>query len=188
VYSSTAGASETRIASITLDVDAYYDIPQLSTEECNHERDFVVTDLQYIDVENIAISVIRTTMSNIDPTTLLPVHTSEPRIYFLNTVTMKVRDDGVQWNSLQQDQTLLLQEGSGLCPAAKRMPQLGSIITEVAVSSIQLGWAFIRIPLYGVHTVQSWSRSIGCPLVSRGHSALQLESCGAIAMSLKPFF
>ena len=82
-----------------------------------------------------------------------------------------------------------VQTQGQLCPAQRRMPQFGSLLTEAVVASI----LFVRMPfnviLNGVYTFNQWTLERGdeCPLITRGHSAL-LTACGSNAFSLKSFF
>lgn len=164
----------------------------LTMTDCTREVDFIVTGMQYIDTENIAISVLRTTPQMINPRTMQPftdragVDTvSRTVTYFLNTITMQIRENRA-W-STEVPQAVHTQ--GQLCPAQRSMPQVGSMITETIVAGIM----FVRMPLNvvlnGVYIFPQWTKERGeeCPLITRGHTLL-LTACGSQALSLKPFF
>lgn len=46
--------------------------PRLNMEDCTKTFDFIVTGMQYIDAENVAVSVLRSTPERINPRTLQP--------------------------------------------------------------------------------------------------------------------
>lgn len=59
--------------------------------------------MQYIDYENIAVSVLRSTPEMIDPWTLQPKDPANDNVthtvtYFLSTVTMQIRE-GKAWQT-----------------------------------------------------------------------------------------
>lgn len=64
--------------------------------------DMVVTGMDYIDVENIAVSVLRSAPKMISPRTLRPIKpndgVSRTVTYFVHTETMQIRE-GVAWSS-----------------------------------------------------------------------------------------
>lgn len=157
--------------------------------DCNKTIDFIVTNMEYIDVENIAVSVLRTKPSLINPRTLQPnskddnfTHTVT---YFLNAVTMQLRE-GTAWAS-EVPQAAFTQ--GQLCPNQRRMPPFGSMVAQL----VSAGIYFIRMPfnviLNGVYIFNRWTQERGdeCPLITRGHSQL-LTGCGSNALSLKDFF
>ena len=164
--------------------------PKLSILDCKKVIDFIVTGMQYIDYENIAVSVLRTTPEKINPATLQPFPDREDNVthtvtYFLNTVTMQIREN-VSWAT---EIPQAVQTQGQLCPKQRRMPQFGSVITETIVASILLVKLPFNIILNGVYIFNQWTSPGGdrCPLITRGHTAL-LSGCESNALSLKPFF
>lgn len=161
--------------------------PTVDATMCDQQLDFVVTGMQYMDEENIAISVLRSTPANIDPTTLQPRQQAlaSTVTYFLHSKTMQVRE-GVSWKT---EIPQVAGTVGVLCPALRQMPQLGSIATELVVASI----LFVRTPFHlllnGVYMFPRWMRpgADTCPLVSHGHSGVR-TACGTRALSMKPFF
>ena len=160
--------------------------PEFQLEDCYKPMDIAVSSLEYIDVENVAVNIIRARLADTDPLTLVPKNFTTVT-YFLNTITMQIRKDRA-WNSLVAQS--VVQTQGRLCPAMRRMPNFGSLLTEIGVA----GTLLLRMPfnllLNGVYIFQGWSSSekvLICPLVTRGHSAL-LNACGGNALSLKEFF
>lgn len=77
--------------------------PNLDQNDCNKSIDFIVTGMDYIDTENIAVSVLRSMPSLIDPWTLQPKSPATDNFthtvtYFLNTITMQLRE-GTAWST-----------------------------------------------------------------------------------------
>jgi hypothetical protein len=171
--------------------------PVFDAQDCYVPMDIAVSSMEYINVENIAIQVVRATLADTNHTTLQPTNFTTVT-YFLNTITMQIREDRA-WNT-EVPQAIVATQGQ-LCPALRRMPQLGSFATELLVAGIH----FLKMPfntlLNGVYIFGRWSNSgvdgnghsnnknniQVCPLVTRGHTAV-LRACGSNAFSLKDFF
>jgi hypothetical protein len=168
---------------------SFTDTVAVDASVCNQTLNFLVTGMQYIDPENVAVSVLRSAPRHIHPRTLQPLVPNDgvtrTVTYFLNTNTMQIRE-GVSWKT--EVPQLLMTQG-WLCPALRRMPQVGSIMTELAASLV----LFVRTPFqlvlnsaYLFARYQSGSLD-RCPLASRGHSAVR-DGCGVAPFSLKDFF
>ncbi len=150
--------------------------PEMDMDVCDAMMDFVVTGMDYIDTENVAISVLRSHPRMINPRTLKSINPDDDNIthtvtYFLNTVTMQVREN-VAWSS-EVPQAMFTQ--GQLCPAQRRLPDFGSMVSELLVAGIH----FIKMPfniiLNGVYIFNRWTQPRGdqCPPITRGHSQLQ---------------
>jgi hypothetical protein len=162
-----------------------------------------VTSLEHINDENVAITVLRAPFSEYDVDTglLRPnARNASYRVYFLSTVTMALSD--VPW---EQDVVLdagkALQEGA-LCPAMRRLPNVGSFTAEIVVAGAELFRKALDVILMVPALVQMWRQGgdgddgrdrggegiimIACPLVTHGHSLLQ--RCGSDLLSLDEFF
>lgn len=137
--------------------------------DCDMPINFIVTGMEYIDTENIAISVLRSTPELIDVQTLQPISKTDnfthTVTFFLNTVTMQLRE-GTAWAS-EVPQAAFTQ--GQLCPNQRRMPPFGSMMSQV----ISAGIYFIRMPfnviLNGVYIFDRWTQERGdqCPLITR---------------------
>ena len=77
-------------------------MPTLDMTICNTTGNFVVTGMDYIDTENIAVSVLRSKPKHLNVTTLRALKANDgithTVTYFVNTVTMQIRE-GVAWQS-----------------------------------------------------------------------------------------
>jgi hypothetical protein len=157
----------------------------VAADQCDSQMiDFVVTGMQYINLENIAISVLRTTVADFDLETMSSRNTAKTVTYFLNTITLQIREN-IAWDT-EVPQAVLTQ--GQLCPDQRRLPQVGSILTENIVAAIELVRMPFNILLNGVYIFDSWKNRKQCPLITRGHTLLSSDSCGPEALSLKPFF
>jgi hypothetical protein len=158
----------------------------VAADQCDSQMiDFAVTGIQYINLENIAISVLRTTVADFDLETMSSRNGNGTTItYFLNTITMQIREN-IAWDT-EVPQAVLTQ--GQLCPDQRRLPQVGSIFTESLVATIQFLHMPFNLLLNGVYIFDSWKNHKECPLITRGHTLLSSDSCGADALSLKPFF
>jgi hypothetical protein len=97
---------------------------------------------------------------------------------------MQIRKDRAWQTEIMQP---IVTQGL-LCPALRRMPQLGSLFAETVVA----GLLFLKMPLNillnGIYIFKRWGEADNtCPLVTRGHSAV-INACGSNAFSLKGFF
>lgn len=148
----------------------------MDMRECNKTADFIVTGMDYIDAENIAVSVLRSFPALIHSRTLKPKNPNDgvtkTVIYFLNTVTMQLRED-IPWSTEVPQATLTQGQ---LCPNQRRTPNFGSMISELVAASL----LFVRMPfnliLNGIYIFDRWTQPRGdqCPLITRGHSQLQV--------------
>lgn len=150
-----------------------------STDSCKTMIDFIVTGMEYIDHENIAVSVLRTHPEYINPATMQPFFKDDgvthTVTYFLNTITMQIRENQAWSTEVPQ----AVQSQGQLCPAQRRMPQFGSLVTEAISASI----LFIRMPfniiLNGVYIFDRWTQERGdeCPLITRGMFSCVIDHC-----------
>lgn len=157
--------------------------PTFNAQECYEPMDIAVSSLEYLDVENVAVNIVRARLADLDAFTLKPKNFTTVT-YFLNTITMQIRRDRAWQTEITQP---VVTQGL-LCPSLRRMPQLGSLLTETGVAGV----LFLRMPLNvllnGIYIFQQWGkREKTCPLVTKGHSAV-MNACGSNAFSLKEFF
>ena len=76
-------------------------------------------------------------------------------------------------------------EGS-LCPAMRRLPNVGSFFAEVSIAGVELVRKVLDIILVMPALVHMWGEQETCPLVTHGHSLMQ--KCGRDLLSLDDFF
>lgn len=145
-----------------------------------------VVGLEYVNEENIAVTVLRASFFDYSPDTgmLRPdARNATYKVYFLSTVTMQLSE-----TPHERDVVLTataLGEGT-LCPAMRRMPNIGSMLAEVTVAGIEALRKVLDIILILPALIQMWDKQQQCPLVTHGHSLMQ--RCGTDLLSLDDFF
>lgn len=142
-----------------------------------------VTGLEYINEENIAVTVLYAAFDEYDPFTGLLVKDASKatyKVYFLSTETM-----GLSETPWSREAMLSATEGM-LCPAMRRLPNLGSLSTEVIVAGIEIVRKVIDIGISLPGLIEIWGKQQSCSLVTHGHSLL--TRCGSDLLSLDNFF
>jgi hypothetical protein len=174
---------------------AYKDIPDAFTEiaggqhvfdirKCNVSFSVMVTQLEYINAENIAVTVLKAPFTEFNPETgALQEGATQAKyeILFLSTVTNALRD--TPW---KRDIKVAAFSQGQLCPNMRRFPNFGSMATEIinaGVSLVRLGVNII-VSLPGL--IEIWGNQKSCSVVTRGHSLLR--KCGSDLLSLDNFF
>lgn len=156
----------------------------LSAERCDAPFAVEVSQLEYISSANIAVTILYATMRDYDVDTGLivanPVNPVDRVVRFLSTGggTMQMRD--TPWYP-----SVSLAPGM-LCPAMRRLPNLGSMLAETAVCLVQLARFPVRLVTWLPGLSVMWREQRPCSLVTHGHSIL--ERCGAELLSLEEFF
>jgi hypothetical protein len=153
-----------------------------SVEMCTQQFSVMAVGLDYINEDNIALTVLRTTLDNIDTQTLRVIDPSRATypILWVNPITMQWRENKL-WMPEAASPALT---DAQLCPSQRRTPNVGSILAESIVSMILL----VRLPLnivLGMPVVMELIND-NCPKVTAGHSLL--KSCGSELISLQDFF
>lgn len=145
-----------------------------------------VVGLEYVNDENIAVTVLRASLADYDPTTGLLRQNGRSvsyQVYFLSTETMALSD--IPWERDVMVAATSAAEGR-LCPAMRRLPNLGSLGAELSVAGVELIRKVLDIAMLLPALVKMWGAQQVCPLVTHGHSLLQ--RCGADLLSLDEFF
>lgn len=156
----------------------------LSAERCDAPFAVEVLQLEYISSANIAVTILYATMRDYDVDTGLivanPVNPVDRVVRFLSTGigTMQMRD--IPWYP-----SVSLAPGM-LCPAMRRLPNLGSMLAEMFVCLVQLARFPVRLVTWLPGLSVMWREQRPCSLVTHGHSIL--EKCGAELLSLDEFF
>lgn len=149
---------------------------------CTQEFAVFAVGLDYVNQDNLALTVMRTTLDNIDTRTLEPLEPSRATypVIWVNPNTLQWQE-GRMWMPEAASPALIPGQ---LCPSQRRTPNVGSMYME-AVASIVL---FVRLPLnivLGMPVIMPLVNQ-HCPLITRGHWLLQ--TCGAELVSLDDFF
>lgn len=153
-----------------------------STAMCTQEFAVLAVGLDYINEDNIALTVLRTTLDNIDTRTLGVLDESRATypILWVNPTTLRWREDRL-W--MPEAASPALTDGQ-LCPSQRRTPNLGSMLAESMVSMVLL----VRLPLrivFGMPVVMELIND-NCPKITGGHALL--TSCGSELLSMDDFF
>ena len=114
---------------------------EFTVELCARPFDVMETDLEYINRDNLALTVLRTAMTNVNTFTLTADDPSKAEwvTMWVNPATMEIREDHM-W--MPEASSPALTAGV-LCPSQRRMPNLGSLAAEAYVSV----WLLVRLPL-----------------------------------------
>lgn len=152
------------------------------TALCTQEFFVFATGMDYINPDNIAVTVLRTTLANINTRTLQPLDPTQASypVLWLNPTTLQWRE-GRMWAPEAASPALVAGQ---LCPSQRRTPNVGSIAAEALVSMGLL----VRLPLnivLGMPVVMSLIND-KCPVLTRGH--WMLKTCGAELLSLEDVF
>lgn len=145
-----------------------------------------VVGLEYINDENIAVTILKASFFDYSPDTGLLRPDARNATYvvkFLSTVTMSMRD--TPWDRDSSSAAASAAEGS-LCPAMRRLPNVGSLLAEASVALVEVVRKVLDVVLVLPGLVQMWDRQQSCPLVTHGHSLLQ--RCGSDLLSMDDFF
>jgi len=172
----------------------YIDVPDAFTERnergeqvfdlfsCNRTFAVSVDNLEYLNEENVAVTIFYSTMSDFHIETGKRV---DGKGYFLikylHPDTLNLSDVPHQPNSYSN------AVGQGiLCPSMRRLPNLGSLAMEVGVTFVDLFRGLLRMVLYVPALVRVWSSGDECPVFSSGHTLLQ--NCGKNVLMLNEFW
>ena len=149
---------------------------------CTQEFIVFASAMDYINEWNVAVTVLKTTLANVDTATLQPRNASAARY-----VTIFLNPDTLQFQEGQlfapEAPSPALVTGT-LCPSQRRTPNLGSIAAESMAALVLL----IELPLNVVVGLPVALPLLGnsCPILNRGHTLLR--TCGADLVSLDDYF
>ena len=148
--------------------------------KCDMKFSVSVTNLEYINDENIAVTILNASFSEYNPETgLLQANSTMAsyEVWFLSTETMAL--SRTPWNREIQ---LTLQLEGHLCPAMRRLPNLGSLGAELVVAGIELVRKVVDLAVSLPGMIYMWERQQSCSFVTHGHSLL--KRCGSDLFSL----
>lgn len=143
-----------------------------------------VTALEYLNEENIAVTILHAPFSEYNADTGLLIENStlsSYKIMFLSTFSMGLQD--TPWN--RDVQTSQVAQGQ-LCAGMRRFPNLGSLSMELAVAMVNLLRPVVSIVISIPGLIEIWGKGRACSLSTKGHSILQ--KCGSEILSLDDFF
>jgi hypothetical protein len=105
---------------------------------CGNPFNVLVTSMEYLNADNVAIQVMHAAPAYLNTSTMAPLGNDPQKVtyrtYFLHPVTMQLNETHM-W---QADSAIaqLSSGGSALCPGLRQMPQFGSMAAEMAASVI----------------------------------------------------
>jgi hypothetical protein len=157
---------------------------------CGSAFNVLVTSMEYINENNIAVQVMRAAPVYLNFTTMKPRSDDPQKVtyvtYFLHPVTMQIRMHEL-W-SADSAVVQLSMGASALCPEWRQMPQLGSMIAETTTAVILAARMFVTFLISApiVFQPSMFQRLRECPYVHREHSSLL--NCGRNFLSLDAAF
>ena len=154
--------------------------------KCNVPFSVAVVSMEYINEENIAVTVLKAPFSEYSPDTgLLKPGAKNATYEVLFLSTSELGFSTTPWDRDASVAATSAAEGS-LCPAMRRLPNVGSLLAEALVAAAEAVRKVLDIILVLPALVQMWDRQESCPLVTHGHSLMQ--RCGSDLLSLDDFF
>jgi hypothetical protein len=154
--------------------------------KCDVPFSVSVVGMDYINEENIAITVLKASFFDYSPDTGLlrpDAKNASYQVYYLSTTNMSL-------SSVPHEREVMVAATSAsegkLCPAMRRLPNVGSLVAESYVAGVELVRKVLDILLVLPAATRMWDTQEACPIVTHGHSLLQ--KCGSDLLSLDDFF
>jgi hypothetical protein len=154
--------------------------------KCDVPFSVSVVGMDYINEENIAITVLKASFFDYSPDTGLlrpDAKNASYQVYYLSTTNMSL-------SSTPHERDVMMAATSAsegkLCPAMRRLPNVGSLLAEAYVAGVELVRKVLDILLVLPAASRMWDTQESCPIVTHGHSLLQ--KCGSDLLSLDDFF
>jgi hypothetical protein len=159
--------------------DSIFDITQ-----CEAVFAMEVTALEYLNVENIAVTILMASFEDYSlETGVLRTDSTRSyyRIMYLSTFTMALSDE-----PFNRDFNLAELSQGQLCAGMRRFPNLGSMSAEVICAWVNLLRPVISLIVNIPGMIEIWGDGRPCALNTHGHSLLR--QCGSEMLSLDDFF
>lgn len=152
--------------------------------KCEMKFSVSVVGLEHINDENIAVTVLNASFTEYSPDTGLLLSGAEFATYdvwFLSTETMALSK--TPWH---REAALSSQMEGQLCPAMRRLPNVGSLAAEITVAGIEVARKVFDLAIVLPGMIEIWKNQQTCSFVTHGHSLLR--RCGSDLFSLNDFF
>lgn len=152
--------------------------------ECSEVFNVSVRSLEYLNEDNIAVTVLSSRVNTWDEQTAEFLNATATT-YWLNPATMRLKDTVWQTDIASSNVPTSVPQ---LCPELQRLPRLGTFTAEV----LNAGVFLLRFVMLAITLtpglVAAWQGGPRCPDPGSalGHSAL--VNCGEDAFSLDDFF
>jgi hypothetical protein len=156
--------------------------PEFS-KDCELTFNVSVVALEYLNEDNIAVTVQSSHVREYDGTTLrFAGNRTRWTTYWLNPASMGL--SATIWQTAVPASNFAV-----LCPSLQRLPRVGSFVAEVANSGVFLLQYAVSAVLYTPGMVKVWRAGGACPPAGgAAHYHSVLGGCGAGLYSLDDFF
>jgi len=153
-------------------------------QDCTRDIALAVTSMEYLNEENIAVTVLHASFEEFDLSTgRLAANATRAmyKIMYLNPSRMSIQDAPF----VEQTLYSLTVQGQ-LCPAMRRFPPLGSLAMEIvaAFANIVRSGTSLVIAIPGL--IDMWTSDRQCALSSHGHNLAR--SCGQDIFLLEEYW
>lgn len=152
--------------------------------ECSETFNVSVQALEYLNEDNIAVTVESSPVTAWDATTATFRNASR-KTYWLNPSTMRLKDTIWQTDPAS---TGLPTQIPQLCPALQRMPRMGTFLAEVLNAGLFAARYVVFAITYTPGLVAVWSAGPRCPAPGSALYHSVLANCGERVYSLDDFF
>lgn len=149
---------------------------------CGREFTAKVTNLEYLNTDNIAVTYLSVVLRDYNVSGAEP-YAGKGRYV---TVYYNPRENALRDVPWQKDSGVSSTAEGRLCPAMRRLPQLGSLLTETMAMLCNVGRFAVRMVVGLPGILALWGQGRRCPEVAMGHWLA--ESCGAEVLSMEPVF
>ena len=144
---STSGASSSEESSLV----SYMSVPDWLNRDndCRQEVNIQVTDLEFLNSENILVTVLRASPMNYDPATAVHSSYSYARYFLHPNLARCTHEAGesARFSCWRSEDKGMFQEApvraaevqhrlGVLCPAIRRMPEVGALGAELSIASL----------------------------------------------------
>jgi hypothetical protein len=151
---------------------------------CEKNFSMEVTALEYLNEENIAVTILKAAFIDYDlEKGVLKANSTASHydIMYLSTFSMAL-------SSTPHNRDFLTSEAAQgqLCAGMRRFPNLGSLTAELTTAVVNFIRPVVSIMVTIPGLIEIWGKGMPCSLNTHGHSILQL--CGAEILSLDDFF
>lgn len=149
---------------------------------CNQTFTPKVTNLEYLNADNIAVTYLSVQLKDYNISGAEPyAGKGRYNVVYYNPERNSLQD--VPW---QKDSGVSSTAEGRLCPAMRRLPQLGSLATETVAMFVNVGRFVVRMVLGLPAIIALWAQGRRCPELTMGHSLA--ESCGTEVLSMDEAF
>lgn len=152
--------------------------------ECDETFNVSVRALEYLNEDNIAVTVQSSRVTTWDAATG-QFRNATTKTYWLNPATMRLRATIWQTDPASSGVPTAVPE---LCPALQRLPRIGSFVAELANAGLFLLRFAVYAVAYSPGLVEVWRTGPRCPAPGSAMHHSVLANCGERVYQLDDFF